>query len=125
MVKWIALVLVLVPASAWAGFLSKKADWDEVSQDRKIGYVMGLFDFQTTVYPGKLETFDYYRDVLKCAHDLRLSSGSMVAIIDKGYEELENWDRAPVSIFLEGIRKVCLNSINKMRTERGEEPLEP
>lgn len=86
---------------------------------------MGLYDFQMTVHPGNEDTLQYYEDVNDCVIELELRAGDLIAIVDKGYEELENWERPPVAVYLSGIRRVCLANINRARAARGEELLKP
>ena len=125
MVRWIALVLVLVPATASAGFMNKKSDWDQLDAFSKDGYVMGVFDQVETQYTDLDMLNKYSTDLRNCVFDLELLSTHLVEIVENEYRELSNWDKPPKVVLSMGLRKVCLVHMNRARATRGDELLEP
>ena len=124
MVKWIALLLVLSPTVVSAEFIKNRTDWNKLGPSQKAFYVMGMLDYQISVVADEWLS-QYNSDIESCIVDLGLTAGGISEIIDRGYEDLEKWEQPPIPVYFMGIRKVCLNHMNRARAARGDELLEP
>jgi hypothetical protein len=124
--KLVAVVLLLLPAVATAqGFVVRKAQWDEMNDWAKDAYVAGYLDGLATPFVGSEAQTSFVDDVFRCIFDLKMTTQSVVVVVNSEYETLENWDKGPYAVILSGLRKVCLGKINDYRRERGEPALAP
>lgn len=122
--RWM-LFFLLISSPAVAGFIDSKVRWDSLSIDGKHGYAMGYFDgFMTKVLDDDDMNF-YKDDLLVCVNDLEFLSTQLVAIIDKGYEDIGSWSKGPSTVLMAGLRTVCLDKMNDRRLARGATPLAP
>jgi hypothetical protein len=117
--------LMLFTSPAFAGFLETKSRWDDVSEQGKHGYVMGYFDGFSSKVLNDDDMNAYKEDLENCVSELGLLAPDFIEIIEKGYEDLENWSKRPSSLLLDGLRSVCLDKMNVRRSVRGATPLLP
>lgn len=121
MARIIALMLALLPAVAEAGYLSTKSEWDQLSDAQRSGYVMGAFDGIALQWVGDASA-PARGDMETCSFEMGLTSASLVEIVNREYENLENWKYGPHAVLMMGLGKVCRDIYNRERVKRGEEP---
>jgi hypothetical protein len=109
------------PASA--DFIGGKAHWDELHASGKVGYVMGAYDVGKIPYVGS-PVYRYVVDRGNCVSDMELSAIQLVEIVESEYSDLSKWDKPANNILSSGLRKICLDHMNRARAERGDRPLE-
>ena len=100
--------LTVFCAPSFAGLINSKAEWDEMPNNAKSGYVMAIYDmwFQDNFYDP-----DYIRkskdNQLTCLWSLGLNTNNFIAWIDRGYLNPRNRDLAPHNVFFQELDKVC------------------
>lgn len=114
---------VLCPMMVHAGFVDNKVQWDAITLQNKHGYVMGVYDETMVQVTGQDQLNRFKNDLSDCAISLGLGSVQLTEIVDNEYKELQNWELPVVLVLSTGLRKVCLASINRARTVRGEVPM--
>lgn len=113
---------LICTSSALAGFVDNKVKWDGMTNVEKHGYVQGWFDASRVRVYGADELNQYKDDETACVFELGFGSTQLVQIVDRKYEDLENWDKPASHMLAVGVREVCLATINRLRSSRGEAP---
>ena len=107
-----ALIFCILSTPVFAGFIKNKADWDDLSEDQKSGYVIGIFDQLVTIYTGDSDSYKQIkRELHLCAAEQRLNSDSLITLINKGYDDVSTWTYPPN--LHEQLCKVCVDACNK------------
>jgi hypothetical protein len=120
----ISAALLLIPFVSHATYLGTKTEWDEMNALTQAAYISGYLDGFLTPIVGDDDSNKYRADVGQCLFDLQLSSSALVEAVEKSYEEIEQWSKAPYEVLLSSVHRICVAKINEYRTERGEEALE-
>jgi len=124
MVKLPVLALVLAAGTAQAGYIETKTEWDGLDRLLKIGYVTGYVDGFSTKFTDDGEAGSRYKgDLAQCLIDTDVRGGALADIVEKGYEDLDNWSKGPTEVLLSGLHRVCWSKMNAYRAARGEDPL--
>lgn len=129
---WIfAIVLIVGSAgSAWA-WPENKQGWDRLNHSEQVGYVIGAVDalymkVQGTEPNESIADLNSIRDdTWQCISERRLAARDLISIVNIGYTDLTYWNLPPYAMLARGIRQLCLETINRLRAERGQEPLQP
>ena len=105
-----ASLLMFIGSQASAAFLNNRQEWNDATTLQKIGFVQGVFAELVTIWTTDSESIATQKTKLnKCAVEMGLTSSSMVDIVDKHYDDLENWSqRANIALRL-GLLKICKN----------------
>ena len=118
-----AVLIAILGSHASAGFMDNKGMWDNLSIRAQETYVMGAFDTYIGLFYDDPDERAYQMDVISCTADLNINSTALLKIVNQEYSDLSSWERPPVSMLLSGLRKVCLDHMNRARAARGEPAL--
>lgn len=107
-----------IASTASAGWVENRSEWNALGAD-KITYVAGLSDGiiigDTTPY-GDAMAFGMHR----CVKELQITGADLVTMIDAAYAaDVANWSKAPSSLFVSEMFRMCRTQINQERAQRG------
>ena len=121
----LSAAFLLTPFASDATYLGTKTEWDEMNSLTQAGYVSGYMDGFLTQIIGDEASNKYRSDVGQCLFDLQLTSSALVEAVEKRYEDIEQWSKAPYEVLLSAVHRICLAKINEYRATRGEKTLNP
>jgi hypothetical protein len=81
---------------------------------------MGVLDARAVRYVGMDAYNAYADDIAHCLVELDLRSNNLIEIVNAYYQDLTKWEEAPSYALEQGLRKVCLASMNRAREARGD-----
>lgn len=104
----IVSVLTFVGTQVAASFMPDRQAWNEVSVAVKAGYVQGVFSEMTQRIEGDSKSFLALKKAIHgCAVSMSLKVKDLITMVDKHYEDLENWDNPAHIALRQGLSKVC------------------
>jgi hypothetical protein len=120
----LAAAMLAVAAPAQAGFVNGRSGWADLSPTAKTGYAMAAFDslIMLPMATDKAMTaVAISRE--RCALDANLESDDIVALIEKGYEDVQNWKFSPAAVLGNQLVKMCRPYLDQERKRLGLPPL--
>ena len=106
----IVSVLTMVGTQVSAAFMQNRQAWNEVGEAVQAGYVQGVFSEMTQRIEGDSKSFIKMKEAIHaCAFSMKLKTKDLMKMVDKHYEDLENWDTPAHLALRQSLFKVCKN----------------
>lgn len=105
----ILMFISFLPTTASAGFADNKTVWDDLSNNEKEIYIMGVFDTYTTLTLDdssatvalKIHRFD-------CVVKMPMGAQGLIDLVDTVYQnDISLWQRPPFIALTHGLQKMC------------------
>lgn len=122
---WLTVIMLLTLSPQQSNaycYSCDRSDWARMNESMRVGFVWGVI--QTMLVGRAGADNSYVHDLNACIDDLDLRAPDFIDIIENQYEDLELWEVQPDFVLGNGLRSVCLASINRARAARGEAPLQ-
>lgn len=122
--KLAALVAVLTPTVAHAGYVNDRRGWLALTPEARSGYVQGLADSLNYIF-----TDDALPNALakkarqRCLADQRTTSAVLADRITTAYKDERFSGVAPTAMYLVRMQEVCKAYINEQRSQFGLPPI--
>ena len=105
---FIASLLTFMGTQVSAAFLINRQEWNAAGDLVQAGFVQGVYAEMTQRLGGEPKSFTKMKeDIHACVISMKLSSQDFIKIIERHYEDLENWDVPAHIAFRQGLFKVC------------------
>lgn len=122
--KFAALLAVLVPAAAHAGYVNSRQQWLALTPELRAGYVQGMADSLNYIFQDdSLSTALSKRARNKCLSDQRTTSAILADRITTGYKDERYSSVAPTAMFFLKMQEACKSNINQERSNFGLPPI--
>lgn len=94
--------------AAQAGFFNNRVDWNQIPQNVKEGYAVGLYDGFTIPADHDSQIMQRWKDDLsECSQKVGFTIPTIVDLIDTHYLDTSNWKDSPVVAMVEPMSKAC------------------
>ena len=125
----ITLILILIATPGWAaqtGFQTNYSGWKSLSQNKKVGYVMGVIDYYFLLFVDDVNNYNKRAaidGIEDCLDELKITDHMLAEAVTKHYENnLDHWENGPAMVLHGVVRSICLKFINKQRIQLGLSP---
>ena len=98
---------MMAPTFGWAGFVMDRQSWNALNDSTKLGYVMGLIDQFILVRQDDHREMTYTKAIMACISGMDFTNDDLVVVLNKQYEDLENWNYIASVALRKGLNKVC------------------
>ncbi|SDY84878.1 hypothetical protein [Citreimonas salinaria] len=116
----IALAAATFAAPVSAAFVGNRSAWTQLDALGQFRYVQGFVDGWLGMDAGNPEMNQYMDDIRSCVIEMGLTARDFTEIVENQYEDLSNWEKPPYVMIIQGVREVCIGSINRARADRGQ-----
>ena len=104
----ISSVTLGLTTAAQAAFFNNRVDWNQLPQNVKEGYAIGLYDGFITPAEEDSPTMKRWKEHLsECSSEMRFNIDSIVDLIDAHYLDTSNWKDTPLMALVYSMRKAC------------------
>ena len=120
----IAVGLIALPFSAYAGFIDDYGHWSQLSNEQKRSYAKGMWDYASQAAANEEDSL-LVMGLNKCSIGIHLNDQMLVDAIDDYYKNNKNkLDQGITYVFVNSInRDVCRKYIDNERVKAGLTPL--
>lgn len=121
----VTLIFLAIGTDAKAvDFLKNYSDWNKLSENNKLYYVMGAVAGSTQVMTLNKSSDNFFRvGVSNCLIELEATNTMISEAVSSAYERnLDKWDRSPANMVRGVLHHTCLKQIN-LQLERAGLPL--
>lgn len=125
-ISLLVAVFMITSGLTWVSFVKNYGDWQRLTPQGKVGYVMGAFDQQQEFNPMASNTvgLNYAIGVQQCSDRNGLSPELLVQLVDKYYVQHTNSWKSPASEILAlALYDLCKEEINAALKKAGLQPI--
>ena len=120
-----ALLMLSTPASAYV-FIENYADWQQMSREMKMFYVVGVWDRSANLLSLDAGPYDQAlsEGFKACALGIGLNADTLIKAVDTYYKDrVDERNQPPFIVLTRAMIKECEPQINQARSKRGLKPL--